>query len=60
MEAAPAALALNGVSYNIARSMGPAIGGIVVAASGAVAAFVLNALLPECATSLIGHRSRSC
>ncbi|UPJ47876.1 MFS transporter [Bradyrhizobium sp. 200] len=44
-EALPAAVALNGISYNIARSIGPAIGGIVVAAAGAVAAFALNALL---------------
>nr|WP_246756787.1 MFS transporter [Bradyrhizobium diazoefficiens] len=41
----PAAIALNGISYNIARSVGPAIGGIVVATAGAVAAFALNALL---------------
>jgi len=41
----PAAVALNGISYNIARSFGPAIGGIVVAAAGAVAAFAANALL---------------
>jgi len=44
-ETVPAALALNGISYNIARSIGPAIGGIVVAAAGAVAAFALNAVL---------------
>lgn len=44
-EALPAAIALNGISYNIARSVGPAVGGIVVAAAGAVAAFALNALL---------------
>lgn len=43
-EALPAAVALNGISYNIARSIGPAIGGIVVAAAGTVAAFALNAL----------------
>ena len=42
-ETVPAALALNGVSYNIARSIGPAIGGIVVAAAGSVAAFALHA-----------------
>ncbi|HEU0149495.1 MAG TPA: MFS transporter, partial [Bradyrhizobium sp.] len=30
-ETLPAAVALNGISYNIARSFGPAIGGIVVA-----------------------------
>jgi MFS family permease len=41
----PAAVALNGISYNIARSFGPAIGGIVVATAGAVAAFAANALL---------------
>lgn len=39
----PAAVALNGISYNIARSFGPAIGGVVVATAGAVAAFALNA-----------------
>ncbi|MGY8681554.1 MFS transporter [Bradyrhizobium sp. UFLA05-153] len=44
-EALPAAVALNGISYNIARSFGPAIGGIVVATAGAVAAFAINALL---------------
>lgn len=43
-EALPAAVALNGISYNIARSVGPAIGGIVVATAGTVAAFGLNAL----------------
>lgn len=44
-EALPAAVALNSISYNIARSVGPAIGGIVVATAGAVAAFALSALL---------------
>ena len=44
-ETLPAAVALNGISYNIARSFGPAIGGIVVAALGAVAAFAANAVL---------------
>ena len=41
----PSAVALNGISYNIARSFGPALGGIIVAAAGAVAAFVCNVLL---------------
>lgn len=45
VEVLPAALALNGISYNIARSIGPAVGGIVVAAAGSEAAFALNALL---------------
>jgi MFS family permease len=44
-ETLPAAVALNGISYNIARSFGPAIGGIVVATAGAVAAFGANAAL---------------
>jgi predicted MFS family arabinose efflux permease len=44
-ETLPSAVALNGISYNIARSVGPAIGGIVVATAGAVAAFALNTLL---------------
>ena len=44
-EALPSAVALNGISYNIARSFGPAIGGIIVASAGAVAAFAANALL---------------
>ena len=44
-ETLPQAVALNGISYNIARSFGPAVGGIVVATAGAVAAFALNAVL---------------
>lgn len=38
------AVALNSISYNIARSFGPAIGGIIVAAAGAVTAFAVNAI----------------
>lgn len=41
----PQAVALNSISYNIARSFGPAIGGVIVAAAGAVAAFAVNAVL---------------
>lgn len=41
----PAAVALDGMSYNMARSVGPAIGGAVVAVFGAMAAFSLNSLL---------------
>ena len=43
-EALPSAIALNGISYNIARSFGPAIGGVIVAALGSIAAFAVNAL----------------
>jgi predicted MFS family arabinose efflux permease len=38
------AVALNSMGFNIARSLGPAIGGFIVAAAGAAAAFVVNAL----------------
>ncbi len=40
----PAAIALNSMGFNLARSIGPALGGLVVAAVGAGAAFLLNAL----------------
>jgi MFS family permease len=40
----PAAIALGTISYNVARSVGPAIGGIIVLAAGATAAFGLNML----------------
>ena len=44
-EQLPAAVALGSVSYNIARSVGPAVGGMIVVAMGASAAFGVNALL---------------
>ncbi|WP_010584488.1 MFS transporter [Schlesneria paludicola] len=40
----PAAVALNGVSMNASRAVGPAIGGLLVAAAGPAAAFLLNAI----------------
>lgn len=40
----PAAIALGSISYNIARSFGPALGGIIVVAAGAEAAFNVNAI----------------
>ena len=39
-----AAVALNGVSMNASRAVGPALGGVLVAAAGPEAAFLLNAL----------------
>ena len=39
----PAAIALGTISYNIARSIGPAIGALIVAAFGAMAAFAITA-----------------
>ena len=38
------AVALNGVGFNLARALGPALGGLVMAAAGPAAAFALNAL----------------
>lgn len=42
-ERLPAAVALGTISYNVARSFGPAVGGVIVLALGAKAAFALNA-----------------
>ena len=38
----PAAVALNSVGFNLTRSVGPAAGGLIVAAGGAAAAFAVN------------------
>lgn len=43
-EAVPAAVSLNSISFNVARAVGPALGGVLVAAVGAAFAFLLNAL----------------
>src|SRR5690606_12427203 len=40
----PSAVSLNSMGFNLMRSVGPAIGGIIVAAAGAFAAFAFNAL----------------
>ena len=42
-EELPAALALNSAAVNAARAVGPALGGVIVAASGPGAAFLVNA-----------------
>jgi MFS family permease len=39
----PAAVALSGVAMNVARAVGPALGGLIVAAAGTGAVFLLNA-----------------
>ena len=39
----PGAVVLNSMGFNIARSVGPAIGGAIVASAGAAAAFAINA-----------------
>lgn len=38
----PAAVTLGTISFNVARSFGPAIGGLIVLAAGAQAAFAIN------------------
>ena len=40
----PAAIALNSVGFNLARAVGPALGGLVVSAVSPGAAFLLNAV----------------
>lgn len=40
----PDAVAYNSMGFNLARSLGPALGGAIVAAAGAAAAFLLNAV----------------
>ena len=40
----PSAVTLNSMGFNIARSLGPAIGGAIVAAAGAAAIFLINAV----------------
>jgi MFS family permease len=44
VEHLPAAVALGSISYNVARSFGPAIGGVVILLAGAKAAFAVNAV----------------
>jgi MFS family permease len=39
----PAAVSLNSVGFNLARGIGPTIGGLIVAAAGSAAVFLLNA-----------------
>ena len=40
----PQAIALNSISFNIARSIGPALGGVLLSVWGASFAFLINAL----------------
>jgi MFS family permease len=49
----PAAVTLNGVSINLARAIGPTVGGLVVAAAGPGPMFLLNALAYVATTVLL-------
>lgn len=42
--ALPSAVSLNSMGFNLARSVGPALGGVIVAAAGPAAAFLTNAV----------------
>jgi len=55
-EMAPA-IALNSASINLARSVGPAIGGLVIAATGPAATFALNAI-SFCGVIIVLYRWR--
>ena len=56
----PAAIALGSISYNLARSFGPAVGGVIVLAVGARGAFLTNSLayLPLLSAFLLWRRKR--
>jgi MFS family permease len=54
----PAALALNGVSMNASRILGPLIAGALIASLGSAAVFLLNALLSVAAAVLITRWQR--
>lgn len=56
--ALPQAIALNAISFNIARSFGPAIGGVLVALFGVLSAFIFNAFayLPMIAVMALWRR----
>jgi MFS family permease len=57
----PAAIALGSISYNLARSFGPAVGGVIVLAAGARAAFLTNSLayLPLLTAFLLWRRKHT-
>ena len=56
----PEAVSLNSIGFNLMRSVGPAIGGIIVATAGAVTAFAINALsyLPLIAVLILWRPNR--
>jgi MFS family permease len=60
VELLPQAISLNSISYNVARSFGPTIGGALVATAGVAATFVTNVLLylPMFAVMLTWRRQK--
>jgi len=55
----PAALALNGVAMNAARIVGPLLAGAIIASSGSIWVFVLNAMLSLLAAATIWRWRRT-
>ena len=49
----PAAVALNGLGINVSRAIGPALGGMIVAATGPAAVFALNGLSTVCVVAAL-------
>ena len=58
-EMVASAVALNSVSFNVARAVGPALGGLLIATVGAEAGFGLNALSYVSVVIALGFISRS-
>ncbi len=52
-EQLPAALALNGISMNLSRILGPTVAGALLAGAGAVWVFILNAFVAASALTVI-------
>jgi MFS family permease len=57
-EELPAALALNGIEFNLARAVGPGLGGFIVASVGVGAAFAFNAFSFFGVIAVIGRWKR--
>jgi hypothetical protein len=53
-----AAFALNGIEFNFARAVGPALAGIVIAAAGVATTFVLNVVSFAGVLGVIAHWKR--
>lgn len=54
------AIALNGIGFNIARALGPALGGLIIAGFGTATAFAFNALcILSLAVALLAWRRQA-
>ena len=54
----PSAVAVNSLGFNLARSVGPAVGGFMVALGGSAAAFLFNALSNVGIIAVLIHQRR--